>query len=412
VDTVVVDFAAAGPAAGASEQVFHGGWGTVAVPGCLTGYLDAHRRWGRAPLAEVLAPASHLARAGVDLGPVQRQFLVLVAGLLDLTPASAALFARAHTDGHYANPRYADLLDALGSGDLTGPRDPAYSGALLAAAGEHGGVLTGADLESYGAVLRAPLTLERSGARLSTNPPPSAGGSIVLGALRRLPVGAPDWAAVAAAQAAARAEQRAPGQVPTGTTHLSVVDAEGRLAAVTTSNGSGSGTVLERWGVTLNNMLGEEDLHTGVPLAPGERMGSMMSPSLIAWPDGTRAVLGTGGSERIRSATLGVLVRLLDDGSDLASAVSAPRVHVSGDHQIHVEPGLEPDQLRALDRSAATAGWPAVEHWPTTNVYFGGVHAVRRHPDGRVTAVGDGRRGGAAAVVHRDGTIDLEDTGG
>jgi gamma-glutamyltranspeptidase/glutathione hydrolase len=412
VDTVVVDFASAGPAAGASEQIFHGGWGTVAVPGCLTGYLDAHRRWGRAPLADVVAPASHLARGGVRLGPVQRQFLVLVAGLLDLTPASAALFARAHSDGHYANPRYADLLDALGSGGLTGPHDPAYAGALLAAAHEHGGLLTVRDLDAYAPVLRAPLTVERAGAQLAINPPPSAGGSIVLGALQRLAVGDPDWAAVALAQAAAREEQRAPGQVPTGTTHVSVVDAEGRLAAVTTSNGSGSGTVLERWGVPLNNMLGEEDLHTGVPLAPGARMGSMMSPTLLTWPDGTRAALGTGGSERIRSATLGVLLRLLDGGEDLATAVAAPRVHVSGDHQVHVEPGLEPDQLVALDRAAASAGWPPVAHWPTPNVYFGGVHAVRRHPDGRVTAVGDGRRGGAAAVVHGDGSVDLVDAGG
>ena len=49
-ETVVVDFASAGPAAAASEQVFHGGWGTVAVPGCFAGYLDAHRRHGRLPL--------------------------------------------------------------------------------------------------------------------------------------------------------------------------------------------------------------------------------------------------------------------------------------------------------------------------------------------------------------------------
>ena len=78
VQTVVVDFAKAGPAAASSEQVFHGGWGTVAVPGSLDGHLEAHRRWGRLPLAEVVAPAAALAREGVELSPVQRRFLLLV----------------------------------------------------------------------------------------------------------------------------------------------------------------------------------------------------------------------------------------------------------------------------------------------------------------------------------------------
>ena len=160
------------------------------------------------------------------------------------------------------------------------------------------------------------------------------------------------------------------------------------------------------WGVTLNNMLGEEDLQPGEPLPPGARMGSMMAPTLVAWPDGRRAALGTGGSERIRSAILCVLARLVDEGDDLASAVAAPRVHVSGDRVVHVEPGLEEHELAAIADLVAERGWPAYDAWPTTNIYFGGVHAVQRDADGTVTAVGDARRGGAAAVVHPDGYVD------
>ncbi|MFN8168643.1 MAG: gamma-glutamyltransferase, partial [Candidatus Nanopelagicales bacterium] len=261
-------------------------------------------------------------------------------------------------------------------------------------------------------VLRACLSVARGAAQVWTNPPPSSGGAIVVDALRRSHRGdhGVDWADLLAAQADAVLAHRAPGQVPTGTTHVSVVDADGTVAALTTSNGSGSGTVVPGWGVTLNNMLGEEDLQPGEPLAPGERMGSMMAPTLVSLPDGSRVVLGTGGSERIRSATLGVLARLVDDGADLADAVAAPRVHVSSAHQVHVEPGLAPEVLAQLDGLAAARGWPAVEAWPTPNVYFGGVHAVRRAADGTVTAVGDGRRGGAAAVLHPDGRIDLVDS--
>lgn len=412
VEEVVVDFARGGPAASSSTQLFHAGWGTVAVPGCLPGYLDAHARWGALPLADVVAPAIRLARQGVDLSPVARRFVAITADLLLLTEGSRALFAEAERSGRYANPAYADLLEALASGAVAGQHDPTYAGALLAASQENGGLLTAADLAEYQPVLRHPLETVRSGARVLTNPPPSAGGAIVLDALDRLGTAssAIDWAAVAAAQADAVAAHRGRGQVPTGTTHISVMAADGTTAALTTSNGSGSGTVVPGWGVPLNNMLGEEDLQPGEPLPPGARMGSMMAPTLVERADGSRAVLGTGGSERIRSAVLGVVTLLADAGADLADAVAAPRVHVGGDGQVHVEPGLAQADLDALDRLSQERGWPGVDRWPTTNVYFGGVHAVQRAADGAVTAVGDARRGGAVAIVRPDGTTESADS--
>jgi gamma-glutamyltranspeptidase/glutathione hydrolase len=138
-------------------------------------------------------------------------------------------------------------------------------------------------------------------------------------------------------------------------------------------------------------------------------MGSMMAPTLITRSDGSLVALGTGGSERIRSALVCVLARLVD-GTDLADAVDAPRVHVGGDHQVHIEPGLTAEDLAGLEALADQRDWPAVDAWPTPNVYFGGVHAVRRAADGTVTAVGDARRGGAAAVLLPDGEVRLADS--
>ncbi|HET7900537.1 MAG TPA: gamma-glutamyltransferase [Candidatus Nanopelagicales bacterium] len=405
VETVVVDFAKAGPAATTSEQVFHGGWGTVAVPGALAGHLEAHRRWGRLPIAEVVAPAAALARDGVALSPVQRRFLLLVRELLRLTSESRDLFSRTEIDGTYSNVEYAALLDAIAAGTVTTQDHPAYADALVSAAIERGGLVTREDLATYTPQVRAPQAADRGDARVWTNPAPSAGGPIVLDALARLSTGRTEWASVAAAQADAVEAHRRPGTVPTGTTHVTVVDADGSFAALTTSNGSQSGAVVPGWGVTLNNMLGEEDLQPGEPLPVGARMGSMMAPTLVAWPDGRRVALGTGGSERIRSAILCVLARLVDEGDDLAAAVAAPRVHVSGDHVVHVEPGLADDELTTLRDLVAQRGWPALDAWPTTNIYFGGVHAVHRGADGSVTAVGDARRGGAAAVLLPDGEV-------
>ena len=218
------------------------------------------------------------------------------------------------------------------------------------------------------------------------------------GALARLPEPAGGasvrWAEVAEALADATLAPAGPGQVPTGTTHVSVVDAEGGFVALTTSNGSGSGTVVPGWGVALNNMLGEEDLRPadGSALPPGARMGSMMAPTLVELADGSRTALGTGGSERIRSALLDVLVRLIDEGRPLAAAVDAPRVHLTGTGPVHLEPGLPDQDLVELDELARRRGWPGLEPWPQANLFFGGVHAVRRTADGSVEAVGDARR--------------------
>ena len=152
------------------------------------------------------------------------------------------------------------------------------------------------------------------------------------------------------------------------------------------STGSCSGTLVR--GVQLNNMLGEEDLlHPEAPHpAPGTRMGSMMAPTIARLGDGSRVMIGTGGSERIRSAILAVLLRLLDHGCSLPEAIGAARVHATAEG-VQVEPGLPEAWL------------PDARRWPAANLYFGGVHGVGIAADGSVTAVGDSRRGGAAAVV-------------
>jgi len=171
------------------------------------------------------------------------------------------------------------------------------------------------------------------------------------------------------------------------------MDRQGRVVALSLSNGSDSGTVVR--GVALNNMLGESDLHPGGfhTLPAGSRLSSMMAPTLVAGQDGSLLALGTGGSERIRSAMTQVLLRTLDQGEDLASAIAAPRMHAGGD-LLDIEPGF-PESILGRMRE----GHPRVREWPSADLFFGGVHAVERDADGRVTAAADLRRGGAVAIV-------------
>jgi gamma-glutamyltranspeptidase / glutathione hydrolase len=426
-------------------QVFHVGHGSVAAPGALAGYLHVHRRLGRLELAQVVAPAIRAAERGVVLGPAQAAVVRLLEPIFELTPEGRAAFVpgdRPFGDrDRYANPRLAAFLAEIADGRIAGFGDRRVAPAIAASQAAGGGLLTTDDLARYEVAEREPLAVEHRGARLLTNPPPSFGGRLVTRALTLLERQGPSGPAGsgprlvqllhaldvvakehthgpamtagaepgdategiappgASAGRALRGDGRADGVVVTrtrrprssrGTTHISIADVQGNLASMTTSNGSGSGVTLGDTGVFANNIMGEEDLHPrGFHLAPpGVRVGSMMAPSVLLRPDAPALALGSGGSERIRSALTQVLAHLLDDGLPLADAVAAPRIHWDG-RTVQVEPGLAPEAVAAL------AAARPVNVWQVTDLYFGGVNAV----DATGARVGDPRRGGTTATL-------------
>ncbi len=401
-DTVVIEF-------GGADQVFHAGLGSLAVPGTLDGLLHAHARHGRVPLADVVAPAAHLATTGWTVDPVQASVIVLLTGILGLTPECWALVSQdgapAPVGAVLTNPDLADTLTAIGAGRIRRFADLPGMPSLLAEVASAGGALTIDDLERYSPVERAPLRAEHRGAVLSTNPAPSFGGPILAEATRLLgeqgPVGTDPAGAlrlVTALRGATESEKRrraagVPAAVR-GTTHVSVVDADGGIASLTQSNGSCSGVVVPGTGVQVNNVMGEEDLHpAGLHTAPpGTRIGSMMAPSILDLPDGRVVAVGSGGSERIRSAMLAVLVGLVDQGEHAPGAVESPRLHWDG-AGVQAEPPQAPEVVEAL------ASLGPVNVWEGRNLYFGGAHVAVRYPDGRVEAHGDSRRGGVAHIV-------------
>jgi gamma-glutamyltranspeptidase/glutathione hydrolase len=405
-----------------ADQIFNAGLGSAAVPGNLRGYLHLHERLGRLPLADVVAPAVTLARDGLRLEDRQAYFLELLRPIMTLTPAGRALFepgGRYLRDGHhFRNPDLACFLEELPRG---GDRE-FYEGSLARRVAremrEAQGLLTEEDLAAYAVVEREPLTVSYRRLKLLTNPAPSLGGPLLALGLRLLEVcdfgvisfnSVEHLATLVAVQQEVE-RRRALGsyglsdlsdaaltesleRVRTssgGTTHVSVCDTEGNAASMTTSNGEGSGYLVPGTGIMLNNMLGEDDLHPeGFHASPpGERVASMMCPSLLL--DGSRValVVGSGGSKRIRSTLLQVVCGVFDFGMHVRDAIDAPRVHWDGE-RVQVEPGYDDRVLDALERL-----WP-VNRWSVRDVYFGGAHAVSL--DGE--AAGDPRRGGSAAVM-------------
>ena len=130
------------------------------------------------------------------------------------------------------NPEMADLLEALGSGRITGFADPAVAGPLVAAMDEHGGLVSTEDLAAYEVLEREPLVVELGGARILTNPPPSFGGSLVARGLAILGSAPREWtrpeAAVALLEALVEVDAHHRPTTPQsvkGTTNVSIADA-------------------------------------------------------------------------------------------------------------------------------------------------------------------------------------------
>jgi gamma-glutamyltranspeptidase/glutathione hydrolase len=101
-------------------------------------------------------------------------------------------------------------------------------------------------------------------------------------------------------------------------------------------------------------------------------------------------VLGSAGSNRIRSAILQTIIRVVDDGLQAGDAVDAPRVHFE-DGIVYAEPGIDTVPLERAGR--------AIGRFRELNLFFGGVQAAARDSRGRLSGGGDPRRGGAALVV-------------
>ena len=177
----------------------------------------------------------------------------------------------------------------------------------------------------------------------------------------------------------------------TGTTHVSVIDEEGNAAALSSTLGSGSGEFSR--GFQLNNMLGELDVIGPDDRAAGERLPSMMAPTLVLADGEPRLVVGSAGSVRLSGAIMQVIHHVVAGGESVETAIDHPRLHVEDD-VVQIEGGWPGGTAEALQEAGQK-----VNLWAGRNLYFGGVSAVERGADGRLGAAGDPRRGGHGIVV-------------
>jgi gamma-glutamyltranspeptidase/glutathione hydrolase len=416
---------------GTTVQEFHIGTAAIAVPGMVAGIDRIHQDLGSMSLHEIAAPAGAYARDGLTLNPMQSGLVQLVAPIMESTDDVRTLYAPDGTlideQRPWCNPDYADFLESFAreGADLFYRGEVARQIDRLSR--EHGGLLRRDDLEAYTVEVRDPILFDWQGKRVATNPPPSAGGILIAFALKLLaggthsvfdsPDNIRDLIEAMSVTGDFRQEEVDPHlhrnhleaileDAPRlaryllshqtrlnrwgNTTHISVIDAQGNAASVTSTNGEGSGRVIPGTGIHLNNMLGEEDLnpHGFFQWPAGVRLPSMMAPTMVFDGNDPMLILGSAGSNRIRSAITEVIERFVTFDTPIQQAIDAPRIHYERG-EVFFEPGFDAAILEE-----------AAQHYTVTmfdesNLFFGGVNAVT----GDFQGGGDHRRGSAVVVV-------------
>lgn len=423
---------------GATQQEFHIGQGSIATPGAVKGLFAVHNEMGSMPMRELVAPAIAHARQGIEVNEFQGYIFDIVSPILTATPESTEIFSAdcgkkllAPGDTVYYR-QLADTMEALAEEGA----DLFYRGEVAQQMVEQsvngGGHLTQEDLDSYEVEVREPLTIDYRGQQLLTNPPPSSGGILIAFALQlwekvignRVSFGSFEHLAllteVMGATNQARIDAHLDGgdvlsathlldssmldryrqqvlgraKAMRGTTHISVIDRWRNVATMTVSNGEGCGSIVPKTGIMLNNMLGEEDLNPGGfhRWSENQRMTSMMAPTIINRREGGIAALGSGGSNRIRTALLQTIINLTDFEVDLHEAIAKPRLHFENG-LLNLEAGYDSAQVQELFKQ-----FDNHKEWDDINLFFGGVHAVMTK-DGEFEAVGDSRRGGVGELA-------------
>ena len=430
---VVCDF-------GTARQAFHIGLGSIATPGVVRGLFEIHRELGSMPIRDVVAPAIAYAREGVEISSLHAYIFRVVESIFMSTEAARGIYSspdepsRLIAEGELLRqPQLADTLEVLAiEGD-----DLFYRGEIAQAiarqSGEGGGSLTLQDLEHYQVERHRPLAADYRGVRVLTMPPPSSGGVLTVFALKLLealsdlksvPFGSAEQIGIVAEALElsdrARVEtlvensshidagrlldeellERYRNQIKgraaafRGTTSIVVIDSEENVATLSFSNGEGCGKIVPGTGLMLNNMLGEEDLvPQGFHRWPvNQRMTSMMAPTMLLFPDGRVVATGSGGSKRIRTAILHVILNLIDYGTSVEQAVCRPRIFLENGH-LSVEGGYENSQIERL-----IEWYPEHKVWDDVNLFFGGAHTVARRGMS-FEGAGDPRRAGVWRVA-------------
>lgn len=425
---------------------------SVAVPGTLAGLTTALRKYGTMSLKDVIAPAIQLAEEGYPVSKTLNGLMKENFEKLQQFPAAAQIYLK---DGlpYEVGDRIAlkDLAKTYRLIAEKGP-DAFYRGELgeaiekeMKASGK--GLITREDLAVYNPVMRTPIRGSYRGYEIISMSPPSSGGTHIIQLLnilegydiakigpntshgihimaeamkrvfadRRRYMGDPDFVDVPVKGLTSKvyaselrkeissdtAGQKIPAGNPVpyesgGTSHLSVVDRQGNLVALTQTINYffGSGVLVPGTGILLNNEMDDFDPKPGAlnSVAAGKRPLSNMSPTLVLKDGKPFLSIGSAGATRIITALAQILMNIIDHGMNIQEAIDAARIHCLAG-EIDMEGRIPKDVQQALTRKGHK-----LNVRQGMDLYFGGAQGVMIDPrTGLLFGGADPRRDGFAA---------------
>lgn len=435
-------------------QTFHGGRGSVAVPGALMGLNEIYKNHCTMPLHDLMSKSIGLAKNGVTLNSRQAYINSILKPITDLSDESRDVYSPRGPDPEGPDPGGGvllkgdviknELLAATFEELSTNGLDSFYKGdfadKLVSDFGiDSGGLITKEDLENYRVIRRDPLRVKYRDSCVHLNPPPSTGGAmiaLILGILNHFDLsemGHNRYATLRAYYEAFSAsiklkplvsddgfladlmsgvhsekykdnlkkllgtsapvlDSSATSGSAGNTTHISVYDDEGNAVSITMSNGESSGYMVNGTGLMLNNMLGEEDInpHGFFKQSPGSRLHSMMSPCIVK-DEADNVRLILGSGGSNRITS--AIAQTIANSLDFKMNIedAVNSDRVHFDGEVfQVEPNVDDLELVKLEDEGIKLNKWLAEG----NMYFGGVHTIEVSENGLLAGAGDKRRGG------------------
>ena len=429
------------------------------VPGCVDGWFALHARYGRLPMAEVLAPAIAAARDGAPVPQVIAGAWRSGERVFRESPGFAEVFlpgGRAPLEGEvFANPALARTLEQIARGG----RDAFYRGPiserLVDYSRAHGGFFTAEDFAAHRSDWVEPIAVSYRGVTVYELPPNGQGLAALqilrmlephdLAALGRdnpdlwhllieakklayadrarfyadpefadVPVASLLSADYARRRAALIDMKRAARTVDPGdprlaegdTTYLATADESGMMVSLIQSNytGFGSGYVVPELGFGLQDRGALFSLEADHPnaLEPGKRPFHTIIPAFMAERGTPNLAFGVMGGDMQPQGHVQIVVNLVDFGMNLQEAGDAPRFRHTGSQEptgTRMTDGgvvsLESGVAAEVRRELLRRGHRLQE---ASGSAFGGYQAIRRDPASGVYAgASESRKDGAAA---------------